>query len=149
MLAVGALLATLLPALDADARVLRSPTAASATAKPEDGRYAGEVGVYRLSFEVTGGGTKIKHLESDFNPAAFCSIPTSESTIGFPTLSLRDGQFTGSATENPHAKSPTFFSIRGKFTSATHASGSIHAHFTITSLPPCQASGTFTVSRAR
>ena len=98
---------------------------------------------------MTGGGTKIKRLKTDFNPAAFCSIPTSESTVAFPALSLRGGQFTGSFTENPHSKSPTFFSIRGKFTSATHASGSIHAHFTIKSLAPCQASGTFTVSRAR
>ncbi len=62
-------------------------------------------------------------------------------------LAVRDGDFTGSTSLNPPSHIVDYFSISGKFTTPTRASGTVHEHFTVTSLPPCHASDTFTVTR--
>lgn len=126
----------------------RSASVAKATVKPEPGHYSGFVGPFTIGFEVPAGGQKITHLVTTFNGATLCSVPTSAISIGFPTLAVRDGGFTGSTSLNPPSHIVDYFSISGKFTTPTRASGTVHEHFTVTSLPPCHASDAFAVTRA-
>jgi hypothetical protein len=127
----------------------RTARLAKAAVKPEAGRYSGFVGPFTISFQVAAGGARITHLVTTFNGATFCSVPTAEHSVAFPALAVRDGRFTGSTSLNPPSHIIDYFSISGKFTTATRASGTVHEHFTVTSLPPCSASDAFSVTRVR
>ncbi len=144
-----AALAVILPtALGVSVVSARTASSAKVAVKPEPGHYSGFVGPFTISFEVSSGGKTITHLVTSFNGATLCSVPTAAISVGFPTLAVRDGDFTGSTSLNPPSHIVEYFSISGKFTAPTRASGTVHEHFTVTSLPPCHASDTFTVTRA-
>ena len=90
-IALGAFLLALAGGASADrASIAGSP------ARPRAGRYAGSAGPYTISFKVSSDRKRITHLVTNYNPAGDCGIPTSETNIGFPALSVKKGRFTGS-----------------------------------------------------
>jgi hypothetical protein len=113
---------------------------------PKDGRYKGLAGVDTIHFTVTSDGKKITGLVTSYNPAADCSIPTSDQTESFGTLEIHDGSFKGSASESGGG-TPQTFSIDGHFSNDTHAEGTIRGHLVVKSLPPCNDHQPFTVTR--
>lgn len=113
---------------------------------PKPGSYSGFDAVDTISFKVSADGKTITDLSSTFNPAADCGVPTNIQHERFPTLNVKKGHFKGSTSVH-RGSLIEHFAIQGKFISPTKATGKISGHFTVRSLPPCQASTSFTVKR--
>jgi len=117
---------------------------------PKEGRYAGEIGAFSISFRVSHG--KVTHIISDFQ-ATLCTglAPSSEEVfVEFPTLRLRNGHFSGSITSGHPPGLQSRFSISGTFRTPTRAAGPFDEHISVPAnwgLPQCNESRAFTAAR--
>jgi hypothetical protein len=112
---------------------------------PRPGTYSGFDAVDTISFKVSADGRTITGLSSTFDPAADCGIPTAGQHERFPTLKIKNGHFRGSIA--PTGEADEHFAIQGRFVTLAEAKGKISGGLHVRSLPPCNASTTFTVKR--
>jgi hypothetical protein len=132
------------------ALLLAAPVAASLLAAPDSGKFTGTAGAgFHITFTVKDGKT-ITSLRTDFEATIDCGPPAEPAPyFTFPAIEVSGGDFHGSTTVvNAGGTSPTF-TIKGSFTSATKASGTIHESFSYpkNALPPCSETDTFKAER--
>jgi hypothetical protein len=125
--------------------------AGKAAATPKTGNYAGSAGASDIGFEVTAKGTKITDLSTHFEATVNCGPPAENPPlVHFPTLAVVKGSFHGSTSVSYGGGINPQYSIRGTFSSPTHAGGTISVHFDFphNALPPCDETAPISVTRA-
>ncbi len=123
--------------------------ALSFSVKGRSGRYTGKAGPFTINFEVTAGGKRISDLETTFDPGPQCSVPVGGIThTRFPALTVDRGHFQGN-TATGSGFTATHYAIKGAFTSATQASGTVSGRFRTlhNALPPCHSAVRFAAMR--
>jgi hypothetical protein len=125
--------------------------AGKATVTPRPGNYAGFVGTFDLGFKVGANGTKITDMSTHFEATTNCGPPAENPPlVHFPALAVLKGSFHGSTTVSYGGGISPHYSIRGTFSTPTHAGGTVNVHFDYphNALPPCDETVPFSVTRA-
>lgn len=120
--------------------------AGEGSVSPKPGLYSGTAGVDLVHLKVSAGGSSIANLNTTFNLAVLCGIPSGTAHERFPTMAIRNRHFKGSIAID-HSGSTEHLSVQGRIVSATRIAGKLSGHFTIRSLPPCHGSSTFSAKR--
>ena len=122
---------------------------AIAAVKPDAGSYAGSAGAgFPVSFTVSSNGKEIIKLRTDFEGTINCGPPATDPPyFDFPSLELAGDSFHGATTIADRAGTSPSYTIKGTFSTATHADGTIHVFFSYphNALPPCNETDAFSV----
>jgi hypothetical protein len=142
-----------LAGLVACALALSGAAGATATVKPDAGSYSGSAGAgFPVSFTVSSNGKEITKLRTDFEGTVNCGPAADDPPyFDFPTLAITDDGFHGATTvTNPSGISPSY-TIKGTFSTATHAGGTVHVSFSFphNALPPCNETDAFSATHRR
>ena len=106
---------------------------------------------FDLGFKVTAKGTKITDMSTHFEATVNCGPPAENPPlVHFPTLAVVKGSFHGSTSVTYGGGINPQYSIRGTFSTPTHAGGTISVHFDFphNALPPCNETASISVTRA-
>jgi len=125
--------------------------AASAWAlTPKDGHYSGFVDPFKIGFTVANG--KISDFVTDFEATTCPGLAPSStsSSFEFPSVKIRNGQFSDSKTLHYKSGLDPHFTITGRFNKPTRAAGTLHEHIAVPAnfgAPSCALSQPFSVTR--
>jgi hypothetical protein len=124
-----------------------SATAVATGNRPvKDGHYVGSVGPgWPISFQVSADGKTVEHLVAGFDEG--CNGPAADAPamFHFGPLPIRNGSFSGHATDNFGKKVSDALRITGSVSGRT-AKGKVSDTSHITSLPNCTESSGFTAT---
>ncbi len=125
---------------------------ADSAVRPDVGSYAGSAGAgFPVSFKVGEGGKDLTGLRTDFEGTVNCGPGANNPPyFEFPRLAILDGRFSGHTTVLWASGITPSYTIKGTFSSPTHAAGTIHVYFAYPhdALPPCEETDAFSVARA-